>query len=69
MIWFVVGMGGRLGMMIGLDLDDDPADAIDQHGRTDQIGRDLVDAAAEEGALQGFAEPRRGGFRDWSHSR
>ncbi|MGY3459041.1 hypothetical protein ACVWW5_004491 [Bradyrhizobium sp. LM3.4] len=51
-----------LGMMIGLDLDDDPADAVDQHGRTDQVVRDLADVAAEEGALQRLAEPRCRGF-------
>ncbi|MGY3117802.1 hypothetical protein ACVWXQ_001739 [Bradyrhizobium sp. S3.14.4] len=44
--------------MIGLDLDDEAADAIDQHGGPDQVGRDLVDAAAEKRTLQGFAEPR-----------
>ena len=44
-----VGMRRRLGVVIGLDLDDDAADAIDQQGRADQIGRDLVDAAVKEG--------------------
>ena len=65
----VVGVRRRLGMMIGLDLDDDPADAVDQHGRTDQVGRDLVDAAVEKAALQGLAQPWCGSLRGWSHSR
>ena len=48
-------MRGRVGVMIGLDLDNDPAGATEQECRTDQIGRDLVDAAVEEA----FAEARR----------
>ena len=40
--------------MIGLDLDDDAADPAKQERRADQVGRDLVDAAVEEG----FAEAR-----------
>ena len=34
-------MRGRLGVVIGLDLDDDAADAVDQQRRADQVGRDL----------------------------
>src|SRR5262249_55404782 len=63
------GMGRRIGMMIGLDLDDDPADAVHQKRRADQVGRDLVDAAGEKGALQWPAERGGGGLRFWSHSR
>ncbi|MGY4288952.1 hypothetical protein ACVWXO_008172 [Bradyrhizobium sp. LM2.7] len=54
----------RVGMMIGLDLDDEAADTVDQHGRADQVGRDLVDAAREKGALQRLAEPWCGSIRD-----
>lgn len=45
-------------MMIGLDLDDDPADAVDQHGGPDQIGGDLTDAAREKARFS--ALPSRG---------
>src|SRR5947208_3004400 len=38
------GMRGGIGVMIGLDLDDDAADAVDQKRRADQIGRDLMHA-------------------------
>ncbi len=48
-------MGGGLGVMIGLDLDNDAADPVHQHGRADQVGRDLMDAAGEEGAFEGLA--------------
>ena len=56
--------------MVGLDLDNDAADTVDQKGRTDQIGGDVVDAAVEEGALERLAEARGGhaaGFRALSH--
>jgi len=56
-------------MMIGLDLDDAAADAVHQHGGTDQVMGDLADVAAKKGALQGLAEPRRRSLRGWSHSR
>ena len=52
-------MRGRFGVMVGLDLDDDPADAVEQERRADQVGRDLVHAAREKGTLQGLAEGRR----------
>jgi len=55
--------------MIGLDLDNDPANAIDQHGGTDQIVGDVADVAVEKGPLQSFAQPWCGRFRHWSHSR
>ena len=49
-------MRGRIGVMIGLDLDDDAADAVHQQRRADQVGRDLMHAAGEEGALERFAQ-------------
>ena len=49
-------MRGRLGVMIGLDLDDDAADAVDQQRRADQVGRDLMHAAVEKRAFQRLAE-------------
>src|SRR4029077_655837 len=58
-----IGMGGRVGVMIGLDLHDGAADAAKEQGGADQVGRDLVHAAAEEGTLEGFSEARRGGLR------
>src|SRR5206468_10717814 len=45
-------MRGRIGVMIGLELDDDAADAVHQKRRTDQIGRNLVHAAGKERALE-----------------
>jgi hypothetical protein len=57
--------------MIGLDLDDDAADAVDQQRRTDQVGCDVVHAAGEEGALQRLAQfgcGLRGGEAALSHS-
>ena len=42
----------RIGVVIGLDLDDDAADAIEQERRTDQLGRDRVHAAGEEGSAE-----------------
>src|SRR5207248_9487891 len=44
-------MRGRIGVMIGLDLDDDAADTVYQQRRADQIGGDLVHAAGKERAL------------------
>ena len=45
-------MRRRVGVVIGLDLDDPAADAVDQQRRADQFGRDLMDAAGEERALE-----------------
>src|SRR6516162_10868895 len=54
------GMRGRVGVMVRLDFDDDPADAADQKGRADQIGRDHMYAAREKAAAQLLAEGWRG---------
>ena len=48
-------MRGRLGVMIGLDLDDDAADAVDQQRRADQVGRDLMHTAGKERAFERLA--------------
>ena len=42
----------RIGVVIGLDLDDQAAHAVEQQRRADQVGRDLVHAAGEEGRLE-----------------
>ena len=42
--------------MIGLDLDDDAADAIDQQCGADQVGRHLMDATVKKRAFQRLAE-------------
>ena len=42
----------RIGVVIGLDLDDPAADAVEQQRRADQLGRDLMDAAGEELAAE-----------------
>src|SRR6266404_1796793 len=41
-------MRGRIGVMVGLDLDDDAADALEQQRRADEIGSDRVHAAGKE---------------------
>ena len=38
----------RVLVVVGLDLDDPPADPVDEQRHADQRGRDLVDAAGEE---------------------
>src|SRR5690606_6146911 len=53
-----MGMRRRFGVMIGLHLDDDAADAVDQQGRADQVGSDIMHAAPEKRAREGFAESR-----------
>ena len=45
-----VGMRRRLGVVIGLDFDDDAADAVDQQRRADQVGRNLEHAAIDKGS-------------------
>ncbi len=67
-----VRMRGRFGVMIGLDLDNDAADAVHQQRRADQIGSDLVHAAAEEGAPERYAQIGCGvisGNAAFSHSK
>jgi len=44
-------MRGGFAMMIGLDLDNDAADAADQKRRADQVGCNFMNAAAEKRAL------------------
>src|ERR1700732_3914840 len=50
----------RLGVMIGLDLDDDAADAVHQQGGADQVGRDLMHAASKESTFELFTGRGRG---------
>ena len=45
-------MRRRFGVMIRLDLDDDAADAVNQQGGPDQVGRDLAHAAGKERTLE-----------------
>ena len=45
-------MRRRIGVVIGLDLDDAAAGAFEQQRRADQIGRDLMHAAFEKVAVQ-----------------
>ena len=42
----------RVGVVIGLDLDDQAADVVDEQRGPDQFGGDLVDAAGEERAAE-----------------
>src|SRR5215468_4376344 len=41
-------MRGRIGVVVGLELDDDAADALEQQRRADEIGGDRVHAARKE---------------------
>ena len=49
-------MRGGVGVMIGLDLDNDTANAVDQQRCANQIGGDLMYAAGEELATEWFAQ-------------
>jgi hypothetical protein len=62
-------MRRRIRLIVGFDLDDDPADSAHERSRADQIGRNFVHASREEGLLQSAARfleciPKRslGGF-------
>src|SRR5262245_45573047 len=46
--WPAKAMRRWVGVVIGLDLDDQPADAIDSQRRTDQIGCDRMYTAVKE---------------------
>ncbi len=43
-----VGMRRRVGVVIGLDFHDPPADPVNQQGGADQFGRNLMDGAVEK---------------------
>src|SRR5215218_9003022 len=43
-----IGVCRRVRVVVGLDLDDDPADPAKEERRADEVGRDRVDAAVEE---------------------
>ena len=47
-----VAVGGRIGVVIGLDLDDHAAGAINQQSRPDQLGRDLQNRPVEKASPQ-----------------
>ena len=51
-------MRGGVGMVIGLDFDDYPTDAIEKESCTDKLGRNDVDAAGEESAGEGGHQAR-----------
>src|SRR5262245_59526007 len=61
-------MRGRIGVVIGLDLDDDAADAFEQERRTDEIGGDRVHAAGEEVSAEQLGPWHRGVSRLSSRS-
>jgi hypothetical protein len=42
----------RIGVVIGLDFDDPPANPVDQQRRPDELGSNLMDASIEEGAAE-----------------
>jgi hypothetical protein len=46
-------VAGRVVRPVGLDLDDDSADAVDEQRRADERGRDLVDLPREEARRDG----------------
>jgi hypothetical protein len=41
-------MRRRIGVVIGLDLDNPAADPVNHNNRADQVGRDLMHAAGKE---------------------
>src|SRR5215213_1972392 len=43
-----IGVCRRVRVVVGLDLNDDPADPAKEERRADEVGRDRVDAAVEE---------------------
>src|SRR5258708_1159497 len=47
-----IAVGGRIGVVIGLDLDDDPADPTALERGTDQVGSDCVHAARKEAPIE-----------------
>ncbi|MFL5962618.1 MAG: hypothetical protein ACJ757_06970 [Gaiellaceae bacterium] len=53
-------MRSRILVIVGLDLDDRPADAVDQELRADQLRRDLVDIPpqVQESALRSASATR-----------
>ncbi len=46
--------------MVGLDLDDDAADALEQQRRADEIGGDRVHAAGKEASAEQLGPWHRG---------
>ncbi len=67
-----VGMRGRIGVMVGLDLRDDAARALEQQRGADQVGRDRVHAAREEAPVDelGHRAPvPPDGSRRWGRGR
>ena len=46
-------------LVVGLDLDDPAADAVDEERHADQVGRDLVNGAGKESARKWRAGRRR----------
>jgi len=51
-------MTRRILVVVGLDLDDPAAHAVDEERRADQLRRDVVDAAREEVPAQLHARAR-----------
>ncbi len=48
-------VGGRVGVVIGLDLDNRAPDTIDQQRRSDQVRRDLMHAAVKKCSMKSSA--------------
>ncbi len=47
--WAAITVRRRVGVVIGLDLDDHAASAVHHQRRADQVGRDVVDGSVEKG--------------------
>jgi hypothetical protein len=45
-------VSGRILVVVRLDFDDLAPDAVDEEGRPDELGRNIVDAAVEEAPAQ-----------------
>ena len=54
-----VTVARRIFVVVRLDLDDSPADSVDEQRRADELRRDLVDAAREESPAKLHSRARR----------
>ena len=63
----VVGVRRGFGVMVGLDLDNDPPDAVDQQRHTDQIGGNLKHASVKKRFFELLTEFWAASSGIWGH--